>query len=424
MTNKRGFFAELQHQGQVAQKRQQQQSSAAFKAHAAAVKRAELAQKQSERAAAQFARSSVAEQKAAEKEARRLHEEAMLADVEQRNAELASDYEEIDGMLATALEVDDYVDLNELRNIAEHPPFGRPDLELPMPRTAPPAAPVEPQYVAPEGEPKGLGGVFGGKKKYAEAVAQAQSAFAVLHQRWQQETALHPANLQRYEAEYQQSEAARIERLAAARAEYDRECAERESAVQQSNAQLDTLIANLAYDVEDAVQEYIAIVLGNSVYPAAFPVEHDFEFSSSLKELTLTVLVPGPHDVPAVKEYKYVRAKDEITSTNLPLKEQKDRYANAVAQVALRSLEEVFEADRSGRIQTISLTAETDTIDEATGRSKRTPLVAVAAERDAFMTFNLANVVPLATLQHLGALVSKSPYDLVAIDTSKGVRGR
>jgi restriction system protein len=52
------------------------------------------------------------------------------------------------------------------------------------------------------------------------------------------------------------------------------------------------------------------------------------------------------------------------------------------------------------------------------------PLVVVAADRTTFSAFDLANVVPAATLDHLGAAVSKSPFDLTAADTSRGVRQR
>lgn len=49
------------------------------------------------------------------------------------------------------------------------------------------------------------------------------------------------------------------------------------------------------------------------------------------------------------------------------LKGQRDRYNGAVASVALRSFHEVFEGDREGRIKTISLTVQTETINPATG---------------------------------------------------------
>lgn len=133
--------------------------------------------------------------------------------------------------------------------------------------------------------------------------------------------------------------------------------------------------------------------------------------------------LPGPREVPDVKAYKYVKASDEITASQLSQKEQRERYTNAVAQVALRTLHEIFEADREARIQTIALSVVTNSIDAATGRPKETPLVAVAADRETFTTFDLANIVPLATLKHLNASVSKNPFDLVAVDTSKGVRG-
>jgi restriction system protein len=113
----------------------------------------------------------------------------------------------------------------------------------------------------------------------------------------------------------------RLERLLAAEARYKIECQHREAEVVARNQELDKLISNLAFDVESAIHEYVGIVLSNSVYPDAFPISRDHEFDLSNRELRLTVTVPPPSDVPAVKEYKYVRAKDEITGTLLEFQE-------------------------------------------------------------------------------------------------------
>jgi restriction system protein len=128
--------------------------------------------------------------------------------------------------------------------------------------------------------------------------------------------------------------------------------------------------------------------------------------------------------MPTVKQYRYVRAKDEIAATSLPLREQKDRYANAVFQVALRTLHEVFEADRNGKIHSIALTVVADSISSATGHEETVPLVVTAADRATFTAFDLGNIVPRATLEHLGAALSKAPFDLTPADTSRGVRTR
>jgi restriction system protein len=222
----------------------------------------------------------------------------------------------------------------------------------------------------------------------------------------------------------EQTEQQRREKLAAAEAAYAEQCKMREAEVEARNTELARLVNNLAFDVPEAIEEYVSIVLSNSVYPDAFQVSHDHTFDLASRELTLTVTVPDPSTVPVVKEFKYVKAKDEITSTNLPVKAQKDRYAGAVWQVAVRTLHEVFEADRAGKIQSIALTVGTDVVAAATGRPETVPLVAVAADRATFNEFDLANVVPQATLTHLGAALSKSPFDLTPADTGRGVRVR
>ena len=415
MANKSGLFAELQRQAQLAEKRRVQQQNAANRA----LRQAEQAQRQAERAEALAAKASAADQKKAQQEAARLRQEAIDADIAARNAQLVDAYDEIDSMLEASLGVDDYVDLEQLRASVEHPAFPHSELRWPTPQPATLNVRAEPVYAEPPAQ-SGLGGLLG-RKKHADAVAQAIALHQGDHAAWQREVAA--ARVHQQQA-HEQQEQQRLARLQEAQAAYEGACRQRERDVAESNQRLDVLIQGLAYGVDEAVQEYVSIVLSHSVYPEAFPVAHDFEYSSALKELTLVALVPAPDKVPAVREYKYTKAKGEISSTSLPAKEQKDRYANAVAQVALRTLHEVFEADRAGRIQTITLTVATETIDVATGLDKRTPLVAVAADRGTFTTFNLANVVPQATLKHLGALVSKSPFDLVQIDTSQGVRGR
>jgi restriction system protein len=419
---RRGFFAELHYQNQLAEKRRLQAERAATRAYVAAVRQEEQAQKRAERAAAQYARATAAQQKAAEREAKRRYQEARLAEVSSLNARLKETFDQLDSLLASTLDVDDCVHLTRLRVTAEHPPFARSDLEVPTPPPTFASAAPEPIYVEPEA-PRGIGGLFG-KKKHAEALAAAQAAFGTAHQEWQVEAATIPDRQLRQRQDHDAAERQRLEALQRAREEYRRECEEREAEAVETNEALDALIAGLEAGEDSAIQEYVGIVLGNSVYPEAFPVEHDFKFDSELKELELIALVPPPDALPPTREYRYVKAKDEITETGLPKRELKDRYGGAVYQVALRTLHEVFEADRAGHIETIALTVATDAIDPATGRNKRTNLVAVGADRTSFLTFDLHNIVPEATLQHLGASMSKSPYDLVSIDATRGVRGR
>jgi restriction system protein len=421
MAKKRGFFAELQHLSQQAEKQRRQQQAAAFRAQAAAQREAERSLRAAERARAAAATSNVRERDRLEKEAARLHVESRMAEVESMNAELAQSREEIDGILATTLAVRGYVDLEALKVAkVEHPPFNPGPIGVPAPSLPEPAYLPEPVYR----EPPAPGGLFGSKKKHAELITQARADYERGHREWyDQNTAIHSAHVaairHREEAERQ-----RVARLLAAEAGYRTECQQREAEAAARNQAVTQLINDLAFDVAAAIREYVGIVLSNSVYPEAFPVDHDHDFDLATRELRLLVTVPPPSAVSVVKEYRYIKARDEITSSALPVKAQKDQYAGAVTQVALRTLHEIFEADRGGKIHSIALTVGTEALSPATGLRETVPLVIVAAERETFRRFDLSNVVPQATLEHLGAAVSRSPFDLVPADTSRGVRVR
>lgn len=420
MARRRGFFAELQHQAQLAEKRQRQQQAAAYRAHAAAQREAERAQAAAERARQAAMRASAMERARLEKEAARMHAESQMAKVASLNASVRSTLDEIDGMLAATLAVDDYVDLEALKINAKHPQFDARGLDTPFPELPPLVYPPEPVFQ----EPPAAGGLFGAKKKHEQATQRARAEFDAARQQWH-------AHATRMHAEYiaamqkrEHDEARRLEGLAEVKERYEQECRKREADAAARNAELTKLINDLAFDVESAIQQYVDIVLSNSVYPEGFPVTHDDEFDLATRELILTVTVPPPSAMPTVKEYRYVKAKDEIAATSLPMKEQKDRYANAVFQVALRTLHEVFEADRNGKIHSIALTVIAKNISPATGREETIPLVITAADRETFTAFDLGNVVPRATLEHLGAALSKAPFDLTPADTSRGVRLR
>ena len=119
-----------------------------------------------------------------------------------------------------------------------------------------------------------------------------------------------------------------------------------------------------------------------------------------------------------MREYKYVKAKDDIVPTAQTQKEQKDCYANLVANISLRTLHEIWESDRDGHVDTISLMGYVTHINDATGNEERTPLIAVATRRKDFEALNLARIEPAATLRHLHAEVSKNPFGRVPIATS------
>jgi restriction system protein len=418
---RRGFFAELQYQVQQAEKHRRQEEAAAARARIAAQREAERASLAAERARSAARSASARERERLERESARLHVESRMAETASLNAALTQSREEIDGILAATLMVDDFVDLETLKiTKVGHPPFDPGLYGIPNAMVPVPVYPPEPTY----SEPPAPAGLIGAKKRHAELIALARTEYEMAHRAWHEQcSGIHAAHV-RAVGRREEAERLRMEQVSALRAKYRAECQQREVEAEGRNQAVTKLINDLAFDVESAIQEYIGIVLSNSVYPEAFPVDHDYDFDLATRELRLAVTLPPPSALSSVKEYKYVKVKDEITPTVLPVRAQKDRYAGVVGQVAVRTLHEVFEADRGGKIRSIALTVGADVLAPATGLRESVPLVIVAADRETFRRFDLSNVVPQATLEHLGAATSRSPFDLVPADTSRGVRVR
>ena len=415
----RGFFAELQRQAKQAAREKERAQKESHRAYAAALREAEAAKKRDERARIESQKATAVEQKRLEKEAKESHEAAMAAEVECLNLKLAEIDEELTGILAATLEVDDFVDLETLRAKVNHPAFDRPDLlensRPSLPIIDPPAPVLH--------EPKPLRGVMAllGKKGIEKKKLAAKARHEAELIEWQMLLEQNQLLRQNDAVAYEKKENNRLIELQGEQARYASECAQREEAAAIQNSAVDDLIANLGYGTKEAIEEYIGIVLSNAVYPEHFPIGYGFTFEPSVAELRLRVAVISPNQVSTVKNYKYTKASDEITAVEMSAKVCKDRYTNAINQVALRVPHEIFEADRRGLIGTISLEVGTQANDPATGLANFIPFVALAVSREEFMKLDLANVVPAATLAHLGASISKNPFELVPANTS-GVR--
>lgn len=421
MGRRRGFFAELQHQQRLAEQRHRREQAAAVQAYNRAVREHERAVRDHVRAVAAAERASQVERAIAEARALEAHQAARKAEAESRTAQAVDAFEQIDMLLGATLDVDDFVDIDSLKQTATHPPFPREDLRVPVPAPQLLQPPPEPVFVPPQA-PTGLSKVFG-KQRYAADYEAAKAEWSEQHQHWAHYVQYSlPARNQEILEAHAVAERKRASELAAASADYEAECAERERDVARANEQLDAFKESLAAGHPDAVNEYVGIVLGNSAYPEAFQVDHEFEFDAELRELTVAVIVPAPTDMPRVKAYRYIAKSDELRETPCAQKEQRDRYNRAVAAVAIRTFHEVFEGDRDRRIQTISLTVQTETVNPATGLPETFPLIAAAADREEFARFDLQNVDPEQTLTYMRAAISKNAFGLKSISTARGVR--
>ena len=357
----------------------ERQARAQERATLAAVREAERARKAYERA-----------QLAEEKERRRLYLESRQAEVEAMNAELAAEVEELEGLLQATLSVDDYLDFETLKVEPELPLFQPGALanatERPRIENFPPA-------------PTGVGKfVPGAKAKHEQALEEGRQLFARAETGWAERE--------------REREAALVE----ARAAHEAEVEKINAKVAEQNAEIDEFAARFEVSEPAAIVEYFSLVLDASRYPEGFTKNHRIAFVPESKQLVVEYELPSIEEaVPTDKQYRYVKARDAIEHSERPVSWIKQIDASLVAQVSVRTLHELFEADRGAKVETIVFNGYVNSIDPATGKKISPHLVTVRTSRDIFLGLDLANVEPLACLKGLNASVSKSPSELVPV---------
>jgi len=116
------------------------------------------------------------------------------------------------------------------------------------------------------------------------------------------------------------AEADRQRQLGAYPAEFKHWCEKVEADVAAHNAQVDKFAADLSRAEPNAVVEYFGLVLGNSVYPDDFPQHYRLAYVPESRQLVVEYNPPTLDVIPAVREHRYVKARDEIRSSAPPCK--------------------------------------------------------------------------------------------------------
>ena len=225
---------------------------------------------------------------------------------------------DLEGLLRSSLGRDPRVSLDSLRHRVDVPSLDLGELAVPFP--APQWADFEPEPV------RGLRRMFGGQQQYEAAVEAAARAF------------------RRAEEDHQRREGQRCEQVAEAGRAHQRKIAESEREVATHNAHIDEMAAGLRENDRLAVSEYVQTVLDRSPYPAGFPAERSAGYVPESSLLAVEWYLPPVEVVPEQKAFRHVKTRKVVEPTARPLAEIRQIYKSVIAQIALRTLREVFDS--------------------------------------------------------------------------------
>ena len=249
--------------------------------------------------------------------------------------------------------------------------------------------------------PSGLGRMFGGNQRYQASYEAAEREFASA------------------QVEHQQRESTRQRRVAEVRADWKRSATDAKRKADEHNKRVRELAAGFREHDRFAVSEYVQMVLDRSPYPAGFPTERHAGYVPESSLLAIEWFLPTFDVVPEYKIFRHVKTRKVVEPTARPLADAQRLYNAVIAQIAVRTVREVFMATPKDMVSTVVFNGHVDDVDPATGRRVRPPLISMRATRDKFDELVLAEprFDPVASIKrHFFATISLHPDELKAVE--------
>ncbi|MBV6445907.1 MAG: restriction endonuclease [Ignavibacteriales bacterium] len=143
---------------------------------------------------------------------------------------------------------------------------------------------------------------------------------------------------------------------------------------------------------ETSIVEYVTQVLNDSEYPDSFPQTFELLYQPVNKTLIIEYQLPKLGDIPTVREYKYVKTKNEIKVTHFPETQTNALYDKALYEISIRTIHEIFESDSGNWIDAVAFNGWVRDIDKATGKEVNNCILTVFVKKETFLEINLGNI--------------------------------
>lgn len=306
----------------------------------------------------------------------------------------------VENILLSALDVDDAVDWEVLKNKDDF------KVSYPVKPTNPKLAtlPIVPNKSNPEFQPKL--NFFSKIIKFLrdKAVAESELFYKAAYERWQKaydETIINNSQLT---IKYEKNMGDFNNKVA----EWDNQKAEYIKNQNEFNTKIDELkLQYSSFDVS-AIFEYCEIVLNRSFLPDFIHKDFELDYNPDNKILIIDYMLPNIEAFPNIKEVKYMASKNELKETCQSEAFMEKLYDSTIYKLILRVLHEEFEADVISAIDAISFNGWINYLNKATGNPEDACIASIQVKKEVFIAIDLKNVDPKACFKSLkGVSASK-----------------
>lgn len=212
--------------------------------------------------------------------------------------------------------------------------------------------------------------------------------------------------------QWQEHERAREAQLTERRAKHEQKV----SQAREHNLRMDEVAADARTGKQYAVEDYVRHALQSSRYPSGFPARFELRYLPSRNELLLEYELPVAREIiPAETSWRYVKTRDSIEPKMRATADSTKIYKSILAQATLRTLYEIFTADKFKHVETIFFNGFVNDLDPTTGRPTRARLVSLRADRAEYLDRDFSRLDPVKALQSLRANFSPAPTELLPV---------
>lgn len=229
---------------------------------------------------------------------------------------------------------------------------------------------------------------------------------------------------ERFERDRHAAQAAEVQRqhqLAAYQRDYQQWADAQLAEVRRHNTGLAELTEGVRRRDPDSVVEYFSAALyASSAWPEGFPRQVLAAYDPAAGQLVLDWELPSYDIVPEAKSVRYMPSVDQDKETPRPVGRRRALYREVLAQCVLLALHELFAADETGALESVTLNGFVDGHDPTTGRPGHLYLATVMAPRSTFRDLHLAQVDACSCLADaLRGQLSTRPDQLTPVRPSR-----
>ena len=156
-------------------------------------------------------------------------------------------------------------------------------------------------------------------------------------------------------------------------------------------------------DIAAVVQYFEMVILcyqNNLQYPETFPTDFDLNYNPDNKILIVEYSLPAPNDLPTLTEVRYIATSGDIKELFLSETQISKKYDTAIYKVTLRTLYELFKADKAEALDAIIFNGWVNSINKATGKRVNNCIVTIQVKKTEFNEIELPNIDAKICFKH------------------------